>query len=196
MAGVIATIAREPKSLGGRIAKDMIISGIIVFLLGSQLIGIETIDDPQGLRFITRYDDVFVAALVVAFGRAGMQMLRAGMAMPVLIGSVAIAVAVIGSTLIGGERDMSLLPFSNKIVDWVFGLTAVGFALRALVVQRRGGAPAPRSGGVMDAVSARTQKYSRYAAGLMILLAVLLPILFPERRIVDMGILVLTYCML
>ncbi|MDZ4735750.1 MAG: high-affinity branched-chain amino acid ABC transporter permease LivM [Rhodospirillaceae bacterium] len=196
MAGVVATIAREPKSLGGRIAKDMIISGIIVFLLGSQLIGIETIDDPKGLRFITRYDDVFVAALVVALGRAGMQMLRAGIAWPVLIGSVAFAVAVIGSTLIGGERDLSLLPFSNKIVDWIFGLTAVVFALRALVVQRRGGAPAPRGGGVMDAVSARTQKYSRYAAGLMILFAILLPVLFPERRIVDMGILVLTYCML
>ncbi|MEX0809715.1 MAG: high-affinity branched-chain amino acid ABC transporter permease LivM [Dongiaceae bacterium] len=196
MAGVVATIAREPKSLAGRIAKDMIISGIIVFLLGSQLIGIETIDDPKGLRFITRYDDVLAAALAVALGRAGLQMLRAGMAKPVLIGSLAFAVAVIGSTLIGGERDLSLLPFDNKIVDWVFGLTAVVFAIRAAVVHGRGSASAHRRGAVMDKISAQTQRFSPYAAGLMILLAVLLPVLFPERRIVDMGILVLTYCML
>jgi branched-chain amino acid transport system permease protein len=196
MANLANAIAREPASLAGRIVKDMLIAGVVVFLLGSQLNGIETIDDPQGLRFETRYFDVFAAALIVAFGRAGLQLLKARHALPVLVGGVAFAFAAVGSHFVGG--DWKLLPFTNPIVDWTFAIAALVLALRALTLLRRGDdtQPTGRTVTAMDKVSATTQRFSPYAAGAMIAVAVLLPFVFPERRVVDMGILVLTYCML
>ncbi len=193
MTGFVDTIAREPKSLVGRIAKDAIITGIIVFILGSQLVGIETIDDPQGLRFETRYLDVLAAVLIVAGGRAGLHLLRAAIAWPVLIGSVVFSAIAIGSTF---NEGWQLLPFSNPIVDWIFAMAGVFLAIRSVVVLIRGRAPAGKPTSTMDMISAQTQRFSPYAALAMIGFALLLPVLFPERRVVDMGILVLTYCML
>jgi branched-chain amino acid transport system permease protein len=195
VASFVDTITREPATMTGRIVKDMAISGIIVFLLGSQLVGIETIDDPTGLRFETRYLDVIAAALIVAFGRAGLHLLRAGIALPVLAGAAVFSVIAIGSTFSEGWQ---LLPFSNPVVDWIFAIAGVLLALRALTVRIQGAQPAGQAqrGTMMDRFSAQTQRFSPYATAVMIGLAILLPIVFPERRIVDMGILVLTYCML
>lgn len=193
MASFVETLSREPKSLGGRILKDAIIAGIVVFILGSQLIGIQTIDDPKGLRFETRYWDVVAAVLIVMAGRAGLHLLRAGIAWPVLIGAVAFGVVAIASTFNDGWQ---LLPFSNPIVDWIFALAGLFLGVRALVTLVRGGPPTQGGTSTMDKVSAQTQRYSPYAAGIMIAFAIALPFLFPERRVVDMGILVLTYCML
>ena len=193
MAGFIASISREPKSLGGRILKDAIITAIIVFILGSQLVGIETIDDPKGLRFETRYLDVLASMLIVAAGRAGLHLLRAGIAWPVLIGSVIFSAIAIGSTFNDGWQ---LLPFSNPVVDWIFALAGVFLALRSITTLVRGKSLVAEKSSVMDKVSKKTQRFSPYAALVMIGFAFLLPFLFPERRMVDMGILVLTYCML
>jgi branched-chain amino acid transport system permease protein len=193
VAGFVDSISREPKSLTGRILKDAIITAIIVFILGSQLVGIETIDDPRGLRFETRYLDVLAAMLIVAGGRAGLHLLRAGIAWPVLIGSVAFSVVAIGSTF---NEGWQLLPFSNPVVDWIFALAGVFLALRALTMLVRGKPLATEKSSTMDKISKQTQRFSPYAAIVMIGFAILLPVLFPERRMVDMGILVLTYCML
>lgn len=197
MAGRTLSLWREPASLSARILKDAILTAIVVFLLGSQLVGIETIDNPAGMTFVTRYDDVFAAILVVVAGRAGLRLLEARIALPVLVGSLAFAVAVIGSELFGGEGAdaFRVLPFDNDVVHWIFALAGVGLAARAgMVFSQRNRMPGTIS--TMQRVAAQAPRYVPVGGVILIVLAVLLPILYPDRRTVDMGILVLTYCML
>ena len=50
MASFVDAIAREPDSFAGRVAKDALITAALVFLLGSQLIGIGHRQDLPALK--------------------------------------------------------------------------------------------------------------------------------------------------
>ena len=197
MASLSAALTGEPGTLLGRLIKDALITAVVVFLLASQLVGIETIDNPTGLTFITRYDDVFAAIVVVIAGRIGLRLLREGIILPVLVGSLAFAAAVIVPLLVGGDvaERFRLLPFDNVVVDWIFGLSGLVLAIRAVVAHSKGKSTPGRQS-AMERLAQEAPRLVPWGGAVLIVLAILLPIAMPERRIVDMGVLVLTYCML
>ena len=197
MAGLAATLTQEPASLAGRMVKDAIITAAIVFLLASQLVGIETIDNPAGMTFITRYDDVFGAMILVVAGRAGLRLLRHGIALPVLIVSLVFAAAVFGTLLWGDTVGWRLrvLPFDSDVVQAIFAVAAVGVALRA-VAAISSGRREPGTVSAWERFGAGAHRFTPWGAALLIALAIALPLIWPDRRTVDMAILVATYCML
>ena len=198
MASFVDTILREPESLAGRIAKDVVITAALVFLLGSQLIGIQTIDNPSGLTFVTRYDDVIAAMIVIAAGRAGLLLLREGIALPVLIGGLVFGAAVIFSVLFGGPQDsfrLRILPFDSDVVHWIFAVAGLVLALRAAMIMVGGRRPAAGTG-IMEHLAHEAHRVVPWGAALLIAFAVALPLIWPERRMIDIAILVATYCML
>src|SRR5690606_35620342 len=147
-----------PTSLAGRLAKDAFLTALVVFLLASQLIGIETIDDPKGLRYITRYDDVIGAVLIVVAGRIGLHLLRVRIALPVLFGAGLFAAAELASLLFGGagsDWQPRVLPFNSDVVRWTFALCGVVLAIRAAVMlsarHRPPGAPSLMQRAAKDA---------------------------------------------
>jgi branched-chain amino acid transport system permease protein len=197
MAGPVDALMRQPVTLAGRLIKDAILTAAVVFLLSSQLVGIETIDDPTGLRIQLRYGDVAAAMVIIAAGRVGMGLLRANIAWPVLIGSLAVAAGIVGPLLFGGEEMRhAILPFTNKVVDWIIALTAATLAIRAIAALVRGRTVPEQGPSIVSRVAVAARQYVPWLGAALIVFAFLLPVLMPERRIVDIGILVLTYCML
>ncbi len=197
MASLSAALTGEPGTLLGRLTKDALIAAVVVFLMASQLVGIETIDNPAGLTFITRYDDVLAAIIVVVLGRIALRLLRERIVLPPLLGSLAFAAVVLVPLLVGGEvaESFRLLPFDNVIVDWIFGLSAVVLAIRSAIAYSRG-KTTPGRQSTMERWAQEAPRLVPWGGALLIVMAILLPIVMPERRIVDMGVLVLTYCML
>jgi branched-chain amino acid transport system permease protein len=198
MASLTAMLTREPATLRGRIIKDSLISAAVVFLLSSQLVGIETIDNPAGMTFVTRYDDVFAAILIVVAGRIALQLAKNDYTLPALLGSLVFAVVVGGSLIFHVTAPWSahgVLPFDGVIVHWICVLAALGLAIYAAVAWARS-RRRPGQVSFMARVAQEAPSLAPWGAAVMILIAVLLPVLMPDRRTVDMGILVLTYCML
>ncbi len=198
MASFVDSITRTPTSLAGRLAKDAFLTALVVFLLASQLIGIETIDDPKGLRYITRYDDVIGAVLIVVAGRIGLHLLRVRIALPVLFGAGLFAAAELASLLFGGagsDWQLRVLPFNSDVVRWTFALCGVVLAIRAAVMLSARHRP-PGAPSLMQRAAKDAHRFIPVLGGVLILCGALLPVVFGDRRMVDMGILVLTYCML
>jgi len=198
MASLTAAITRQPATLGGRIIKDALLSAVIVFLLSSQLVGIETIDNPAGMTFVTRYDDVFAAIVIVVAWRICTLMTKEGMPLPALVGGAVFAAAVIGALLTGVTApwsDVGILPFDGVIVHWMVACAAVVLAVNAAIALARGKGQPDRPSSLTK-LAQEAPRLAPWGAAVMIVIAVLLPILMPDRRTVDMGILVLTYCML
>ncbi len=197
MAGFAAALTREPGSLAGRMIKDAIVTAVVVFLLASQLVGIETIDNPAGLEFVTRYDVVFAAMILVVAGRAGLQLLRHGIALPVLIVGLVFALVVF-ATLLWGDADgghFRILPFESDVVQAMFAVAAVGVALRAAAAMS-GRHRAPQKVSTWERIGAEAHRLTPWGAALLIAFAIALPMIWPDRRTVDIAILVATYCML
>ena len=183
--------------------KEAGIAAAIAFLLSLELIGIATIDKPGGLDFETRFDDVLAATLLVFFGRfaailAGNGMALAGAAIAGAFSLYMLVVLIVGEETLGG-----LKPFASEIVCWIVTLGALG--ITAYAVQKHFHALPP------GAVQKKQQAGREMRTGRRPFLQVVVPWLgaafilfafvmpwfdFANRRILDMGILVLTYVML
>jgi branched-chain amino acid transport system permease protein len=199
MAQTVQAAGPQPPSLAGAVLRDAAIAGVVTFLLASQIVGIETIDNPAGLEFTTRYLEVLGAVVLVVLGRIAMHLIRIGKAPVALAGSLVVAIILILSLRFGEEIGFKLLPFTNEVIDWLAVVIALAFALRAALVMTgaaRAESTREQRDAAMDRFAARTQRFTPWIGAGLVAAAILLPIVMPDRRIVDMGILVLTYCML
>jgi len=176
----------------------------VVVLLAFGLVGFRIHDVSGGLALATRFDDVAAAAVLAFVGRLGIALLRAHRPRPVLGASLALALAltailVHGTVSDGGSAAQRLLPFESTVVNWVIAISAWVLAARAarLIWHAASDMSAEDREARMDRLSARVQDRARFVGPFLLGAAILLPFLpWTDRRLLDIGILVLTYVML
>jgi len=183
--------------------KEAAVAALLVLALTIGLVGFRTMDVGGSLGYTTRFADVATACAVVFLGRTAMALIRRGRPLPALVGCLA-AAAGLGALLLVGAANPALavfLPFEAPVVNWILVLAALGLAARAAAVLRRdqavSAAVAADREAVMDRIAAEVQRIARWLGPVLVLGAVILPLMpFADRRIVDIGVLVLTYVML
>ena len=186
--------------------KEAGLTAFVMFALTVGLVGFETLDQTGGLGIRLRFDDVAVAVALAFFGRIAIVLLRQGVPKPVLMVaapfSIVFFVALMGETLFGPETGATLksfLPFKSPVVSWVVMFIAAAFAIRAghrVGHAARGGTIEERDA-AMDRIGARVQRAAVILGPVFLAVAVAFPFLpFVDRRLLDIGILVMTYVML
>ena len=195
---VLSAAGADAKPLDlGAMAKEAGLAGLIAFGLAFGLVGFETLDVPGGLAINTRFDDVAAVVVLTILGRIAMILLREHR--PLLVAVIGLPFgAVLVVSLIFGWWDR-FLPFSSPMVGWIVALVAIVFSIRALNALSHGGTAASREQRekTMDRIGARVQTIAKYVGPLLLAFAIILPFLpFADRRILDIGVLVVTYIML
>jgi len=194
VAAVIITPTRD-------LLRDAGLMALVVFGLSFSLVGFKIEDVPGGLAILTRFDGVFFATTLAFLGRIGIIMLREQRALPVAITALPTAVIILLLQLFAGDLDPErTYPFRSTVVNWsLFSVTLV-MGLRAVwLTWHHGGAARSRDARekAMDLVGAKVQHAARFIGPALLGFAIILPFLpFADRRLLDIGILVLTYIML
>jgi branched-chain amino acid transport system permease protein len=170
--------------------KEAGLTALIALALTFPLVGLRTVDSPQGLTISTRFVEVAIAVAMVFVGRIALVLTREGHALPVLVGTLVLAVV------------FWFLPapevFPTQALKAIGLAGALVLAIRAAMKLRgdRVGDRAARERR-MERLSARVQDLSLWLGPLVILFAIALPFMpFADRSVMDIGILLMTYIML
>lgn len=169
------------------IAREAGLAALVALALSVTMIGLRTVSVQSILTIQTRFEAVIFAVLLVFIGRFAFGCIRAGHAVPGLIGSLGVAIA--------GYYFQTDAPAVNVIA---IGGGSV-LALQALIALVRGGSKTDageEQAKVMDSIAAWVQRSSRILGPIAVAFAVALPFLFHDRYSVDIATLVLTYVML
>jgi branched-chain amino acid transport system permease protein len=194
-------------------AKEAGLTAFVVALLCVGLVGLDLEEVNTELVVQSRMGDVAVVCAVAFVGRIVLILLRERrfhLALWILAPAiVVIAVPVLGRFVTDAQTKATLagiMPFHDPIVCWIILILCLFFAFRAvrgvqydastMTVEDRV-AQADRAGAV-------AQRIGTYVGPVMLLLAVILPFAnivpglkeLADRRVLDIGILVLTYVML
>jgi branched-chain amino acid transport system permease protein len=186
------------------ILKEAGLTAFVVFLLTLGLVGFDIHDVPGGLQLQTRFPDVAAAVVIAFLGRIVVVLQRQERYRWVLSAMVPVAVllfaALIGHRIGLGEGLHRLLPFHDPVVSWIILVVVVVFALRAFWAMRHAAAThlsAEERESRLDRAAARVQRIARLVGPVLLLSAILLPFMpFADRRLLDIGTLVITYVML
>ncbi len=190
--------------------KEAGFTALVMFALAVALVGIRTIDVPGGVSVTTRFGDVLVVTVLAFIGRIALVLLREDRPLPVLLTAgpftLFLLLVVLADPIFGflGVPDwaatmQSLQIFTSIVVTWmVLGLSAIFTARAAWGLGHAAGmARAEVREAAMDWVGAAVQRGARFFGPALILMAAALPFLpFADRRLLDIGILVVTYIML
>jgi branched-chain amino acid transport system permease protein len=199
MTAVSAAHDTLPPTDWARLLKSAGLAAGVAFLLALQLVGIETIDRPQGLDFVTREGDVLAAVLLVFFGRLAMLLTAERRPLFALLLAGGFAAWMLVSLLLGDASQGgigALRPFASPIVNWIVTLAAIVLTIRAALMLARGGA-APRRAARDEGAAPAIQRITPWIGAALMTFALTMPWLdFADRRVMDMGVLVLTYVML
>jgi branched-chain amino acid transport system permease protein len=199
MTAVSAAHDTLPPTDWARLLKSAGLAAGVAFLLALQLVGIETIDRPQGLDFVTREGDVLAAVLLVFFGRLAMLLTAERRPLFALLLAGGFAAWMLVSLLAGDASQGgigALRPFESPIVNWIVTLPAIVLAIRAALMLARGGA-APQHRARDEGAAPAIQRITPWIGAALMTFALAMPWLdFADRRVMDMGVLVLTYVML
>ncbi len=188
--------------------KEAGLTALAVLVIAFTMVGFEVRDVPGGLDIHTRFPAVAVAVALVFVGRIALILLRRDRPLPVLVVGVAISGSLLALLLAdlflpetADARAMvrSALPFQSIVVDWLvliisMVLTArAGWAFRHVSGERTAEERAMAS----DRVGAAVQRAAMKLGPLILAAAIILPFLpIADRRLLDIGILVVTYIML
>ena len=198
------------------ILKEAGATALVMFGLAVGMVAFYTRDVPGGLALGTRWDDV---AIVVGFGFLGrltMILLRINRPLPVVAVVLPFALAMLFALLSGQFLDEAsstaakgYLPFDDVVMNWIIAIVALVFGMRAVWAMRHTGASEATvvdREEAMDAFAARFQRATRFLGPVLLGAAVAFPLfvfiqdvpLVPkvDRRLLDIGVLVVTYIML
>jgi branched-chain amino acid transport system permease protein len=183
--------------------KEAVLAALLTLALTVGLVGIRTVDIGGSLSFTTRFGDVAMACAVVLLGRFGLALTRAGRPEPTLVGSLA-AAGGLAFLLVTAEPESpagAWLPFESAVINWILVCIALGLAAhagQALRGHRAAAIPArTERDELMDRVGAQVQQIALWLGPALLLVAVVMPMMpFADRRLIDIGTLVLTYIML
>ena len=197
-----------PESPTPGMLKEAGLTAAIAAVLGLPLVGLHTVVRGTGLDLETRFFELFLALVLIFLGRLALVLNRHNMPRPALIGGM--VVAVIGAVLVGsGDAVAGLNAVLRPLCLAVGAKAALCFSL----------VPKPSlfisavclAGGLIVALRAAlviwgaglaiggqaVQRVTPWLGAGLIAFAVVLPLLpFADRRLLDIGILVLTYIML
>ena len=186
--------------------REASITALVVFALAVGLVGFETLDVPGGLAIRTRFADVAVVMALAFVGRIALILLREHRPRPVLIATPLLAiimlVLLLSETIFGAETGANLkrfIPFHDPIVLWGVLIVTVILAVRAAYAQTHlsSSMTLEEREERMDRIGAGVQRAARLLGPLLLGFAIILPFMpFADRRLLDIGILVLTYVML
>lgn len=210
-----APAARPPFDAAAAL-KEAALTAFVMFALAAGIVGFHTVDVPGGLQIETRFAALAAVTALGFFGRLALILLRSGKPLPVLAIAVPVAAVWLAALLAdrlfeaaAAQRIQAVLPFGDMVVNWIVALVAVGFAIRAAWMLRNTGASAQTvldRDAAMDRVAAKVAHASRYIGPALLAGAIAFPLLVfaPEsswlpkvdRRLLDIGILVVTYIML
>ena len=204
MATASETISR-PRALDyGFLLREAGMVAGVVFALTVAVVGLKTEDVPGGLDIVTRFVDVFAATIIAFFGRIALILLRERRPLPVLLGSLPLAILML-LALLSEQLSMSVaglgrdFPFDSIVVNWlltIFALLLAGQAGWGLWHAASTKSAAEREK-TMDRIGAGVQKVALLVGPLLLVFAIILPFLpFADRRLLDIAVLVATYIML
>ena len=184
------------------VAKEAVLASLLTLALTIGLVGFRTFDSGGQLTFATRFGDVAMACAAVLLGRFGLALTRAGQPLPTLVGGL-VAAAVLTFLLVTADAEnpeAGWLPFESAIVNWILVAIALGIAIHAGLALRRSRATVitqAERDALMDRVGAQVQQVALILGPALLVLAVAMPMMpFADRRLIDIGTLVLTYIML
>lgn len=164
------------------VVKEAAIAAGVAAALGFFMVGLKTTTSGA---LETRFSDLAVAVVVVFLGRLGFGLVRQGTYWPALAGGMA---AALGGWLVDLPTEfLSVVVISGGII----------IAATAAVAWGRGTGVVARMLSPMAEAGKALPNVWRIFAVVAIAFAILLPFLpFADRRLVDIGILVMTYIML
>ena len=185
------------------VLKEAVLAALLTLALTIALVGFRTLDVGGSLSFTTRFGDVAMACAVVLLGRFGLALTRAGLPLPTLVGAAAAALGLAFLLLTADPEaaEGGWLPFDSTIVNWILVFIALGLAAQAGVALRSQQASfiASRAerDAMMDRVGAQVQQIALWLGPALLVTAIAMPMMpFADRRLIDIGTLVLTYIML
>ncbi|WP_342641185.1 high-affinity branched-chain amino acid ABC transporter permease LivM [Rhodoligotrophos ferricapiens] len=196
----------RPRSLTADLVKEGALAALVVAALTIGLVGFRTIDTPAGLSVTTRFLDVLAAAVIAFIGRIWVAMLEQDRPRPVALMALPVTaillLMLLSYTLFGeniGRILHASLPFEDPVVMWIVAATALVIGLRAVWMLRHGGRTLSQEEAEArkERVAARVKQISIYVGPVLLLLALAFPFIPGiDRRLLDIGILVVTYIML
>ena len=181
-------------------------TGLVIFALAFGLLGFRTLDLPGEIGIEYRFGDVAAAVMIGIVGRIALILLREHRPLPVLLTApplaIVLLVVLLSNFLFDPETAaglMRFLPFESMVVMWSIFIVIVILALRAARSYKHitSEMTAKEREARMDRVGAQVQRAARLLGPLLLGFAIILPFMpFADRRILDIGILVVTYIML
>jgi branched-chain amino acid transport system permease protein len=189
--------------------KEAGLTGLVVLALAFTMVGFEIRDVPGGLDIHTRFPAVAMSAALVIVGRIALILLRHERPLPVL----AVGVLFSGALLALLISDLLLpvseagaaamvrwaLPFDSTVVNWLVLIVSVALTLKArwALWHASGAKTVEERDAAMDRLGARVQRVAMVLGPFILACAIILPFLpIADRRLLDIGILVVTYIML
>lgn len=196
-------------------AKDAVFTAILVFLLGWLMVGYQTqVLQGQQMSYVTRYDDVIWAVLLMPAGRFLLTLNRFGRTLPALILGGLAFLYLFGAGVLGvlelpiysslfvtvDPLQPNILPFDQPMVNVIFGIGAF-FVFAAAAKERRRKTVGAQTFEVREAAEIRQANFARNLSGILGPILIILALIIPftpwgDRKLVDSLILVMTYVML
>ena len=166
---------------------DALITALLAAALGVFMVGFRTVDSgTAGLQFDYHLTDVFVACVAIFLGRLALTAASNGWPLATLL---------IGAALLAAAQGLKL---PSSFLTVVISLVGAALMLRALWIWLRrssGGGAAIAS--ISTSVGQGTQRLYPWFGAALLTFAVVLPFLpFSDQKVMDLGILILTYVML
>jgi branched-chain amino acid transport system permease protein len=192
------------------VLKEAGLTGLVVLALAFTMVGFEIRDVPGGLDIHTRFPAVVMSAVLVAIGRTALILLRHERPLPVLAVGALFSLSLLALLLAdvflppseassAGAAVRWVLPFKSTVVNWlVLAVSTVLTARAGWSIWHASGAKTPEERELaMDRLGARVQRVAMILGPFILGLAIMLPFMpFADRRLLDIGILVVTYIML
>ncbi|HEX3501273.1 MAG TPA: high-affinity branched-chain amino acid ABC transporter permease LivM [Stellaceae bacterium] len=176
--------------------KDAVIVGAVSAALALPLVGFKTVDRTTQIELEFRFGEMFYAVAVIAIGRLLLSLTAAGKARAVLF--ITAPLSILGLL----EYAFELVPMEWPELAGLTWLAATIIAIRAWVFTRRDKAAddavARATAGLpVAAVVTLFSRFGKFLGPAAAAFAILMPFLpFADQRMVDIGILILTYIML
>ena len=176
--------------------KDALLVGAISTALAFPLVGFKTVDRTTQIDLVFRFGGMFYAVGVITLGRLLLSLIEAGFAQPILAVTGALSVLWLANQV------LDVVQLDNEVLGWLTWMAVTVIAIRAWIYFRRAEADKAEAegreyGALAKQAAALGGRALHFLGPVGVIFAILMPLMpFADQRMVDLGILVLTYVML
>jgi branched-chain amino acid transport system permease protein len=176
--------------------KDAGLVALVATLLAFPLVGFRTVDRATQIDLDLRFGEMFYAVAVIGIGRLLLSLTVAGFARPIFGATTLLSVLWLANDL------LEIAPVSYPTLGWLTWMAVTVLAIRAWVVVRKQtatdhAAAREKAGLPVETVVTLFSRFGRFLGPVAVAFAILMPFMpFADQRMVDIGILILTYVML